>query len=107
MELIDALELASWLSGDTRSKPILLDVREIAEIQVCQIPNSVHMPMHAVPDRFNELDKKIPIVCICHHGMRSMQVARYLKQNGFDQVINLTGGIHAWATQVDQTMRTY
>jgi rhodanese-related sulfurtransferase len=65
------------------------------------------MAMHSIPARLNELDKEIPIVCICHHGVRSMQVGRFLEQQGFEQIINLTGGIHAWATQVDSTMQTY
>jgi rhodanese-related sulfurtransferase len=46
-------------------------------------------------------------VCICHHGARSMQVAAFLERQGFTSVTNLTGGIHAWATQVDNTMATY
>ena len=105
--IISAPELASWLSDDQRVKPLLLDVREIREVELCQISASVHMPMQTVPARINELDPDAEIVCICHHGARSMQVANFLKQNGYDKVFNLTGGIHAWATQVDQSMQTY
>jgi rhodanese-related sulfurtransferase len=66
----------------------------------------VHMPMQTLPARLDELDKTRPIACLCHHGSRSMQVAAYLAQQGFE-VINVAGGIHAWSTQVDQSIPTY
>ncbi len=65
------------------------------------------MPMNTIPDKLSELDAGQPIVCICHHGTRSMQVALFLEQHGFTQISNLTGGVHAWAQQVDSTMPTY
>ena len=65
------------------------------------------MPMNTIPSKLLELDVEHTIVCICHHGVRSMQVALFLEQNGFDKVSNLTGGVHAWAQQVDSTMPTY
>ena len=106
-EQITAPELAQWLADPSRLQPVLLDVREVGEVQCCHIADSVHMPMQTVPVRLGELDQDAVIVCICHHGARSMQVKRFLNQNGFDNVINLTGGIHAWATQVDPEMATY
>ena len=48
-----------------------------------------------------------PIIVLCHHGMRSAQVQRYLQARGFEQVINLAGGIHAWAIDVDPDMAQY
>jgi rhodanese-related sulfurtransferase len=107
MEIITAPELAQWLENKTLPQPVLLDVREDIEVQRCQISGSVHIAMHSIPARLNELEKASPIVCICHHGARSMQVAHFLKQHGFERVINLTGGIHAWATEVDLTMEKY
>ena len=104
---ITVRELADWLADKTRPAPLLLDVREAAEVQHCQIPQSCHMAMQTVPVRMNELDVDAPIVCICHHGGRSMQVAHFLQQHGFDHVINLTGGIHAWATEIDTAMAIY
>ena len=53
------------------------------------------------------LDPEQAIVCICHHGARSMQVGAFLERAGFEQVVNLTGGIHAWAMQIDSSMATY
>jgi rhodanese-related sulfurtransferase len=102
-----APELAARLAQDGDKKPLLLDVRENWEFATCQIPGSVQIPMALVPIRISELDDDREIVCICHHGARSMQVAAFLERNGFTDVTNLTGGIHAWAVQVDEAMPTY
>ena len=63
--------------------------------------------MREISQQLDRLDKTQEIVIICHHGIRSMQVARYLESSGFEQVINLKGGIDAWAKQVDQQMALY
>jgi rhodanese-related sulfurtransferase len=107
MQNLTAPELAQWLADESRSKPVLLDVREPWEFQTCHIAGSVSIPMNAVPARMQELDDELPIVCICHHGGRSMSVAAFLERHGFANVINLTGGVHAWATQIDGSMPTY
>lgn len=107
MQTLTAPELAAWLADTSRDKPVLLDVREPWEFQTCHIEGSVPIPMNSIPARLQELDEETPIVCICHHGARSMSVAAFLERNGFPQVINLTGGVHAWALQVDSSMPTY
>lgn len=86
---------------------VLLDVREPAEYAVCHIDNSVHIPMGEITRRIDELDESQEIVVLCHHGMRSMQVAMYLASNGFTRVDNLEGGIDAWATEIDTSMARY
>ncbi len=85
----------------------LLDVREPHEHQVCQIEGSVLLPMQQVPPALNTFNPEQEIVVMCHHGMRSMQVAEFLQQNGFSQIINLQGGIDAWALSVDSSMQRY
>jgi rhodanese-related sulfurtransferase len=107
MEHITALELADWLADDARPSPVLLDVRENWEYETCHIAGSTPMPMNTIPARIDDLDEDAAIVCICHHGARSMQVAAFLERNGFGKMTNLTGGIHAWAVQVDGTMPKY
>jgi rhodanese-related sulfurtransferase len=107
MQHITAPELAAWLADPSRGKPVLLDVREPWEYQTCHIDGATLIPMQTIPARQEELDPEAPIVCICHHGMRSAQVAAFLERSGFTGVINLTGGIHAWAQQVDSAMPTY
>ncbi len=107
MQTITAPELAMWLADENRPKPVLLDVREPWEFQTCHIAGSVPIPMNSIPERLQELEEDAPIVCICHHGARSMSVAAFLERNGFTQVTNLTGGVHAWALQVDNSMPIY
>ncbi len=107
MQHITALDLTEWMHDPVRSPPILLDVREPWEYQICHIAGATLMPMNTVPEGYGEFDTSMPIVCICHHGVRSMKVAAFLAHNGFTQVINLTGGMHAWAQQVDTAMPTY
>ena len=100
-------ELAAWLADTDRSKPLLLDVREPWEYNVCRIDGSLLTPMQTIPQRMNELDGARDTVCICHHGGRSMQVAMFLERHGFASVFNLTGGVDAWARQIDNAMPTY
>lgn len=107
MQQVTAPQLADWIADPSRPQPLLLDVRAEWEFQTCHIEGAVLIPMSAIPARQHELDREAPIVCICHHGGRSMQVATFLEKNGFTQVVNLTGGIHAWAQQVDTAMPTY
>ena len=107
MQMITAPELAAWLADDTRAKPVLLDVRENWEFDTCHIEGSVLIPMNTIPGRIDDLDEDADIVCICHHGARSLNVAAFLERNGFGKMVNLTGGIHAWALQVDGTMAKY
>ena len=63
--------------------------------------------MNTVPSRLQDLDPERPLVCVCHHGGRSMQVAIFLERNGFPDVYNLSGGVDAWALEVDPKMARY
>ena len=107
MQQITALELAAWLADPAREKPLLLDVREPWEYEICHIDGAVLMPMNTVPAKLAELDDEAEIVCICHHGMRSAQVGAFLERNGFARVGNLVGGVDAWTKQVDRGMASY
>lgn len=107
MQHVTAFQLAEWLDDASRPRPLLLDVRENWEFETCRIEGSTLIPMNAIPARIEELEEDAEIVCICHHGARSMAVAAFLERNGFGKVTNLTGGIHAWSVQVDLTMPKY
>jgi rhodanese-related sulfurtransferase len=107
MKHLSAPQLAQRLAEASEPAPLLLDVREPWEYQTCHLENALLMPMNEVPARQQELDTETPIVCICHHGARSMAVAAFLERQGFTDVTNLEGGMHAWATQVDRNMPTY
>ena len=89
------------------TNPLLLDVREPWEFEICHIENSVSLPMGLVQEQLDELDQTQEIVVICHHGIRSANVAALLEHHGFSNVINLTGGIHAWAQEIDINMSQY
>jgi len=107
MKSVSASQLSEWLAGPGPDAPVLLDVREPWETQICRIEGSDLVPMQTLPARLQQLDPARPIVCICHHGGRSMHVAMYLMRHGFEDVYNLTGGVDAWARQVDAAMPTY
>jgi rhodanese-related sulfurtransferase len=95
--------------------PVVLDVREPWELQTASVKEDgftlVAMPMQTVPAKLAELQASYgidhPIACLCHHGMRSLQVATYLTQSGFGDVVNLQGGIDAWSQQVDRSVPRY
>ena len=87
--------------------PLVLDVREPWELAKARLPGTLDIPMNQIPQRLAELPRDRPIVVMCHGGGRSTKVAHFLLQNGFSQVANLTGGIHAWANDVDPGVGTY
>ena len=102
-----AADLSAWLADPTRPRPVLLDVREPWEFETCHLDDARLVPMRDIPMRVGELDLDVPIVCICHHGARSMQVALFLASRGAHEVHNLTGGVAAWSAQVDPAFPTY
>ncbi len=95
--------------------PVVLDVREPWEVQTASVSEDgftlLRIPMREVPARVEQLKQELapgqPVACLCHHGMRSLQVANYLEQNGFTQVVNLQGGIDAWSKQRDPAVPLY
>jgi len=101
-----ATQLHEYL-GNCNSIPLLLDVREDWEYQYCHIKNSVLIPMGEISEKLPELDTQQEIVVICHHGIRSRQIGRFLETQNFTKVINLTGGVEAWADDVEPDMPRY
>jgi rhodanese-related sulfurtransferase len=92
----------------TDSKPhMLLDVREPQEIAICAIEGSVNIPMNTIPANLDKLPKDKPLVVMCHMGGRSAQVTHWLRAQGYDNAVNLDGGISAWASVIDPTMARY
>ena len=102
---ISALEAS--ILRDNNEDVIFLDVREDSELAICHINDALHIPMNEIPERCEALPLDRPLVVFCHHGMRSMGVLHYLESRGFENVINMGGGIHAWATDVDNSTPLY
>ena len=92
---------------DRNEAPLLLDVRQDWETQLCRLPNAVHIPIEELELRVEELRAEDPIVVYCHQGVRSAAVAEYLRSLGFRDVRNLSGGLDLWARTIDPTMRRY
>ena len=107
MQQITPNQLKAWLDDPQRENPQLVDVREPWEFETCKIAGAQLLPMRSVPARHVELKRDSDVVVICHHGARSFQVGQFLEQQGFAKVINLTGGVAAWARDVDPAMPTY
>ena len=105
VETITPLQLKERLSQD--GPPLVLDVRELEELAICALPNALHIPLGDLSSQFAQLPEGRVIVALCHHGRRSLQAALFLKAQGIEQVLNLTGGIDAWAQQVDPSMARY
>ena len=106
MREFSASELQAYLDNNN-DQPVLLDVREPWEFDKARIKGSQLIPMRSVPQQLGELDREAEIVVICHHGIRSRMVGRFLESQGFSNVINLNGGVAAWAADVDRQMPTY
>jgi len=106
MRQITAVELNQRLQNGA-TPPLLLDVREPNEFSYCRIQGSVNIPMANVFAGVADLDPDRETVVICHHGMRSAQIANFLISKGFSKISNLGGGVAAWASQVDPSMPTY
>ncbi len=103
--------LDGWLREHAGQDPLVLDVREAIEFQFARVSGPgfelLHIPMHEIPGRLAELDPDRPIACLCHHGMRSQNVAMYLVRQGFAEVANIAGGIDAWSAERDPAVPRY
>ena len=89
----------------TGGQHCVLDVREADELAICWLEGSLHIPMTDIPARIDELPTDGPLVVVCHHGARSRMVVDFLRNAGFDNAVNLDGGIEAWACEIDPSMR--
>lgn len=85
----------------------LIDVREVFEHQICNIPQAKLIPLGELPKRLNEIDRSREVVVHCKMGGRSAKAADLLRANGYTKVLNMTGGILAWSDKVDPTVPKY
>ena len=102
---IDVQQLKSWF--DEGRELTLVDVRQPQEAEICRIEGATLLPLHEIPQRFGELDEEQLTVVHCHHGGRSAQAVMFLRDQGFEQVTNLGGGIEAWSLAIDPSVPRY
>ncbi|NOQ76456.1 MAG: rhodanese-like domain-containing protein [Methylococcaceae bacterium] len=107
MRNMTAMDLNEFFK--TGVETVKIDVREDVELEFGVIDGAVHIPMQNVPSQLNELEKhkNDTVVLICRSGRRSEQIGQFLEQMGFTDVINLEGGMNAWAVDVDTSMTVY
>jgi rhodanese-related sulfurtransferase len=106
MEEISATDAAAMLH-EQPDDTILLDVREPVELQMASVGGVLHIPMGELPARLGEIDKTKTVLCLCRSGARSAQVTAFLADQGFERVLNVAGGIHAWSAEVDDSIPVY
>jgi len=92
---------------DRNDHPVLVDVRDAWETKLCRLEHALHIPMEELEFRTEELNQQDEIIVYCHHGVRSAAVADHLRRLGFARARNLAGGLDAWASTVDRSMRRY
>jgi len=86
---------------------LLIDVREPWEYDVCRIDGAELIPMSTIPAHLQQLDVDQEVVCYCHHGQRSLDVAAWLRAQGVEQAQSLAGGIDRWSMEIDQRVPRY
>ncbi len=92
---------------DKKASYLLLDVRESGELLISNFPNSLHIRMHQIPSRWQTLPQDQLIIVFCHYGTRSRMVVEFLKQQGVENVFNLSEGIDGWARDIEPDMERY
>ena len=86
---------------------LLVDVREPWEYELCRIDGAKLIPMGSFPENLQALDVDEDVVCYCHHGMRSMDVAVWLRGQGVQRAKSLAGGIERWSLEIDPRVPRY
>lgn len=101
------VDVATARSFLERGEATLIDVREPDEHAICQVSGSRLLPMSEIPAALDTLPRDQKLLVLCHHGGRSARVVQFLRAQGFNQAINVRGGIDAWANELDPTLARY
>jgi len=93
---------------DRRDSFRLIDVREPYEVRISSLPGSEEIPMRSIPSHIQSLEADgTPIIVICHHGVRSLQVVCWLREQGVENCLSLAGGIDRWSQEIDPEIPRY
>lgn len=98
-------EAGELLNGE--DPPALVDVREQGEWDLVHLEGGRLLTQQLMDEMMESWDKQAPVICYCHHGVRSVQATLYLRQQGFTDVRSMRGGIDAWATTLEPEMARY
>ena len=104
VQQLGPLQAREWLNG---GRGQLLDVREHWEYELVHLPGATLIPLGELPQRWTELNRALPVLVYCHHGLRSWHAACMLQMQGFGDLANLAGGIDAWARLLEPHMPRY
>jgi rhodanese-related sulfurtransferase len=86
---------------------LLIDVRELWEYETCRIEGAKLIPMRTIPANLQQLDVDLDVICYCHHGQRSLDVAAWLRAQGIERAQSLAGGIDRWSLEIDPAVPRY
>lgn len=103
-------QLSEALQANSGEKMLLVDVRLASEIQVGTIAGAIHVPLHEIEQRVDEIVDAATdrtVVTICHHGVRSLKASLFLRQAGISNAMSLAGGMDAWSIAIDRTIPRY
>lgn len=105
---VDPAAVAAWIHLPAGQRPKLVDCREQEELAICRIEGNEWVPLGKFPDAVHTLGhSERGVVIYCHHGMRSLRAARFLRAHGIEKAFSMTGGIEAWSQSIDPSVPRY
>jgi rhodanese-related sulfurtransferase len=106
---ISAEAVAKWVALPADQRPRLIDCREADELTICQIEGNEWVPLGSFSSAGERLTADVArgIVVYCHHGMRSLRAAHFLRESGVANAFSMAGGVHAWAERIEPGMARY
>jgi len=107
MEDLEILPVEVKARLDRGENLVLVDVRELWEFEICRIEGAKHVPLGSLAASLNTLPDADEVICYCHHGMRSLDAAAWLRFQGFEKAKSLAGGIERWSLEIDSTVPRY
>jgi rhodanese-related sulfurtransferase len=106
---VSPAEVAKWVALPQELRPRLIDCREQEELEICQIPGNEWVPLDSFPQSLARLihGNERGLVIYCHHGMRSLRAATFLRAHGVKNVFSMRGGIELWSTSINPEVPRY
>lgn len=106
---VSPADVAGWIGLPPGQRPRLIDCREQDELAICQIQGNEWVPLGTFPESLSKLtaDTGRGVVVYCHHGMRSLRAANFLRSHGVEMAFSMSGGIEEWACLIDPEMARY